>query len=258
MAKFTTRPVIMGRKGVVASGHYMATVAGFRIMEQGGNAIDAAAATCFCLNILEPQSNGIAGEVPTLIYSARDKKVYAISGVGWSPAAFTIEWCRENGIDPPMGTRGQMFNLNPDRPNALQPRKRQRATLTPSLVTREGQPHMVFGTPGGDTQDQITLQFFLNVVDFDMDIQEALDAPTTYSAHFPSSFYPREALTGKLVAEARISKEVIEALERRGHEVGLTGEWATGKAMGIRYNPDSGLIEGGVSPRHQIGYAIGS
>ena len=70
MAVFTTRPVIMGTRGVGTSGHYLATAAGFRIMEQGGNAIDAAAAMCFCLNLLEPQSNGIGGEVPTLLYSA--------------------------------------------------------------------------------------------------------------------------------------------------------------------------------------------
>lgn len=74
MSTFTTRPVVMGRRGVVTSGHYLATAAGFRIMEQGGNAVDAAAAMCFCLNQLEPQSNGIGGEVPTLIYSAKEKK----------------------------------------------------------------------------------------------------------------------------------------------------------------------------------------
>ena len=96
---FITRPVIMGTRGVVTSGHYLATAAGFRIMEQGGNAIDAAAAMCFCINVLEPQSNGIGGDVPTLIFSAKEKKAYAISGMGWSPKTFTIEWCRENGID---------------------------------------------------------------------------------------------------------------------------------------------------------------
>ena len=67
MAPFTTRPVIMARNGMVTSGHYLATAAGLRIMEQGGNAIDAAAAVCFCLNLLEPQNNGLGGEVPTLI-----------------------------------------------------------------------------------------------------------------------------------------------------------------------------------------------
>jgi len=99
MPTFTTRPVIMGTRGVVTSGHYLATAAGFRIMEQGGNAIDAAAAMGFCLNLLEPQSNGIGGEVPTLIYSAKERKGFAISGMGWSPKAFTIDWCREHGID---------------------------------------------------------------------------------------------------------------------------------------------------------------
>ena len=89
----------MGTHGMVTSGHYLATATGFKIMQQGGNAIDAAAATCFAINLLEPQSNGIGGEVPTLVYSANDKKAYSISGMGWSPKAFTIDWCRENDID---------------------------------------------------------------------------------------------------------------------------------------------------------------
>ena len=99
MAEFTTRPVVMGTRGVVTAGHYLAAAAGFRIMEQGGNAIDAAAAMCICLNLLEPQSCGIGGEVPTLVYSAKDRKTYAVSGMGWSPQEFSIDWCRDNGID---------------------------------------------------------------------------------------------------------------------------------------------------------------
>ena len=598
MARFTTRPVIMGTRGVVTSGHYLATAAGFRIMEQGGNAVDAAAAMCFCLNVLEPQSNGIGGEAPTLVYSARERKTFAISGMGWSPKAFTIDWCREHGIglipgdgylpacvpavvdtwatavarfgsmgftqvlqpaielaengfavygglheslaknvrrftdhypttgevyypdgrvpetgevlrnpdfasalrmmcraeggaqargrvagieaardvfykgeiaerivafmssnpvedvsgtenagllsyedmaewhaaveepatfnyrgldvhkcppwtqgpvflqqlallegfdlkkmghnsadflhtwiesaklafadreayygDPlfddvpmdvllskeyaarrrdligdaasmemrpgdvgngipeyatrdvaednrrslgvigravvevdltevhegdtthldavdregnmvtstpsggwlgtspvirglgfPMGTRGQMFYLNPDRPNALAPRKRPRATLTPSLVTRDGEPFMVFGTPGGDSQEQITQQLFLNYVEFGMNIQEALDAPTVRSMHFPSSFYPRAAQPGHLVAESRIAPEVIAELERRGHTVEMDGAWSGGKALAIRYDKANGVILGGASPKGDIGYAIG-
>ncbi len=594
---FTTRPVVMGRRGVVTSGHYLATAAGFRMMEQGGNAIDAAAAMCFCLNLLEPQSNGLAGEVPTLIYSATERKAYELSGMGWSAQAFTIDWCREHGIDLvpgdgylpacvpavvgtwaatlarfgtlsfgevlqpaidlaengyavydslynslasnvekftelypstgevylpggkapevgelhrnpewaatlrvlcraekaaagrgriagieaardafykgeiaerildfirtpvedasgsahagllsfedfadweaefnepvsvnyhgldvhkcsswtqgpvflqqltllegfdlaamghnsadylhtltecaklafadreahygdpkfddipfdrllskayaderraligetgslemrpgdvgggfpsyatgdvaednrralhvaarevrdlglghahvgdtthldavdhegnmvaatpsggwlgtspvirglgfPLGTRGQMFYLNPARPNALAPRKRPRATLTPSLVTRDGEPEMVFGTPGGDGQDQWTLQFFLNHVHFGMNLQEALDAPTVHSVHFPSSFYPREAYPGRLVAEGRIPGDVLVELERRGHEVEVTGDWVNGKPMGIRYGGPGGVIAGAVSPKGIIGHALG-
>jgi gamma-glutamyltranspeptidase/glutathione hydrolase len=577
----------MGTRGVVTSGHYLATAAGFRIMEQGGNAVDAAAAMGFCLNVLEPQHNGVGGEAPTLIYSAGEKEVYAICGVGWTPQALTIGWCRGNGVDLipgdgyvpacvpavvdtwatavarfgtmslsqvmqpaidlaeygfpvyedlhaslahnaakfgkrypttgaiycpggrapevgeitrnadwadtfklmrraehearrksrvagieaardvfykgeiaerivrfvadnpveddtgtahagllsyedlaewhatverpvtldyrgldvfkcptwtqglvflqqlailegfglaamghnsadylhtwiecaklafadreayygdplfddvpfnvllskeyaagrrgligpqasrelrpgdagrgipeyvtfdvregnrravearahacdtthldavdaegnmvastpsggwlpsspvveglgfPLGTRGQMFYLDARRPNALAPRKRPRATLTPTLVLRDGKPHMVFGTPGGDCQDQWTLQFFLNVVDFAMDLQEALDAPTVHSEHFPSSFYPREAHRARMVAEGRIPQDVIADLERRGHEVVVTGDWVNGKAMGIRYDGERGVIEGAVSPRGKVGYALG-
>jgi gamma-glutamyltranspeptidase/glutathione hydrolase len=598
MTSFTTRPVIMGTRGVVTSGHYLATAAGFRILEQGGNAIDAAAAMCFALNLLEPQSNGIGGEVPTLIYSARERKAVAVCGMGWSPKAFTVAWCREQGIDLipgdgflpacvpavvdtwavalarfgtmsftqvlqpaielaesgfplyqglhqsltanrskymelypttgevycpngrvpevgeifrnpawanalklmcrgeaaakhkgrvagieaardvfykgeiaeriiefienfpvedasgkahrgllsledlaewhatveepatltyrglevhkcppwtqgpvflqqvailegydlkamghnspaylhvliesaklafadreayygdplfdkvpldvllskayaakrqslvgekasrelrpgdvgwgvpgyatfevaadnrralqvaaravrdlglghahvgdtthldavdregnmvaatpsggwigsspvirglgfPLGTRGQMFYLNPERPNALAPRKRPRATLTPSLVTRQGEPFMVFGTPGGDAQDQWTLQFFLNHVEFGMNLQEALDAPTVHSLHFPSSFYPRAAYPGRVAAEGRIPGDAIAALERRGHEVTVIDGWANGKVMGIRYDKAQGVISGGASPRAMIGYALG-
>ncbi len=579
----------MGRRGVVASGHYLATAAGFRMLERGGNAIDAAAATCFCLNLLEPHQNGIGGEVPMLIYSARERKPYAISGMGWSPQAFTIEWCAQHGMDLipgdgylpactpaalgswamalarfgtlslgqvlqpaielaeqgypmhaelrehlltnfqkytevypttgqvylrdgrvpevgeifrnpdwanmlqalcraeasaaprgrlagleaatdafyrgpiaerivrfiqdhpmpdasgkthagllsyadlaewraaveepvsyhyrgldvhkcgpwtqgpvfvqqlailagydlkalghasaeylhtwiesaklafadreayygdplfdhtpfdvllsepynagrraqigasaslelrpgdvgrgrpdyvafdvagdnrrglrapgsghlgdtthldvvdgegnmvsatpsggwlgtspviaglgfPIGTRGQMFYLNPARPNALAPRKRPRATLTPSLVTRDGAPYMVFGTPGGDQQDQITLQFFLNYVDFGMDIQRALEAPLIYSAHFPSSFYPRDAYPGRVMVEKRIAAGVVADLEHRGHEVVRIDDMATGKMMAIRYDRERQVILGGVSPARTIGYAFG-
>lgn len=596
---FTTRPVVRGRIYAVTSGHYLATTAGFRMLEMGGNAIDAAAAMCFAINLLEPQNCGIGGEVPTLVYIAGEKKVYALSGQGWSPAAFTIDWCRENKIDLipgdgylpacvpsvvgtwamavarwgklsfsqilaptielaaegyplypglqrslnsnlkkftelypttgevylpkhsvpqagdlirnpdyarmlqlmceaengakakgrvagieaasdvfyrgeiahrivefiqqnpvmdasgvahaglltvedmaewhaeaiepvtttyrgldvfkcgpwtqgpvflqqlnlleqfdlagmghnspqylhtvieaaklafadreayygdpnfddvpmdallskeyaahrreeiddiasgemkpgsvmgiapawaatfdvaannrealdlmsmgevirpykikhghlgdtthldaidregnmaavtpsggwwgtspiirglgfPLGTRGQMFYLNPARPNALAPRKRPRATLTPTLVLKAGAPNMVFGTPGGDAQDQWTLQFFLNVVDFGMSVQEAIDAPTVHSTHFPSSFYPRDAYPKVVEAESRIAAETLDGLRRRGHSVNIVEGWSNGKVMGIRIN-DAQTLEAGVSPRGEIGHAM--
>jgi gamma-glutamyltranspeptidase/glutathione hydrolase len=161
------------------------------------------------------------------------------------------------GLGFPIGTRGQMFYLNADRPNALAGHKRPRATLTPSLVTRDGAPHMVFGTPGGDAQDQVTLQFFLNYVEFGMNIQEALDAPTVFSRHFPSSFYPRQAYPGHVTADSRIPSDVIAGLERRGHIVDNTKAWTGGKPMGIRLDRAKGVIAGGVAPKGNIGYALG-
>ena len=150
-----------------------------------------------------------------------------------------------------------MFYLNSARPNALAPHKRPRATLTPSLVTKDGCPYMVFGTPGGDSQDQWTLQFFLNHVVFGMDIQEAIDAPSVHSVHFPSSFYPREAFPGRIVAEGRIPEVVVRELRARGHQVEVTEDWINGKVLAARYDGERGIILGGASPRRKIGYAIG-
>lgn len=597
MTRFATRPIVMGMRGVVTAGHYLAAEAGLRIMHQGGNAIDASAAMCFCINFLEANSNGIGGEVPTLIYSSKDKKTYAISGMGWSPSSLTFEWCQKNNVDMipgdgyipacvpavvdtwalalarfgtmsfsqvlqpaieladdgfplypglhrsllasvskfenqypttaaiytpggkvpeigsvlrnpdyaktlrimcraengakgrgriagieaardafytgeiaekiidfisdnpvedengqthkgllsykdisewnatieeptsyeykgmeihksppwtqgptfvqqlalldgldvsglghnsaeylhlwiettklafadreayygdpdfddvpldvllskgyndqrreqisgeasmemipgdvgygvpdyvkrrviddnrlalglsapvempetgvhdhggdtthldavdfegnmvaatpsggwigtspvisglgfPIGTRGQMFYLNPDRPNALEPRKRPRATLTPTVVTKNNKPYMVFGTPGGDRQEQWTIQFFLNHVEFGMDLQEALEAPTLYSQHFPSSFYPRAAYPGLVMADPLIPSETLEMLRKRGHEIELLEAWSGGKVLTISYDADRGVISGAASPKGEIGYAL--
>ena len=115
---------------------------------------------------------------------------------------------------------------------------------------------MVFETPGGDTHDQWTLQFFLNYVGFGMNLQEALDAPTVHSVHFSSSFYPRKAFPGRVIAESRITSSVAKELEGKGHEVVNTGGWANGKVMGVRYDKAKGVIMGAVSPKGNIGYAI--
>ena len=116
---------------------------------------------------------------------------------------------------------------------------------------------MVFGTPGGDAQEQWTLQFFLNYIDFGMNLQEALDAPTVHSVHFPSSFYPRNAYPRRVMVESRVSPQVTGELKRRGHEVVMVDDWANGKVMGIRYDQEHGVILGGVSPKGNIGYALG-
>ena len=171
---------------------------------------------------------------------------------GWIPSSPVIE-----GLGFPLGTRGQMFYLDPDHANALAPRKRPRTTLTPSLAMKDGKPYMAFGTPGGDSQDQWTLQFFLNVIDFGMNLQEAIDAPTFHTNHFPNSFYPHNAKPGSLTVEARIPESVRDALGERGHKVTVGGEWNHGKVLAITFDPESGLISAGASPRGQIAYAMG-
>src|SRR5437660_2340075 len=97
---FTTRPVYMGMHGVIAAGHYLAARAGQRMFDKGGNAIDAAVASGFALDVLEPQSCGIGGEVPILVYSAKEGKPFAISGQGWAGKAATVKWFQKAKIDP--------------------------------------------------------------------------------------------------------------------------------------------------------------
>src|SRR5262245_41009290 len=89
---FTTRPVYMGCHGLIAAGHYLAARAGQRMFDKGGNAIDACVASGFALNLLEPHNNGLGGEVPILVYSAAEKKVFSISGQGFMGKAGTVEY----------------------------------------------------------------------------------------------------------------------------------------------------------------------
>ncbi len=182
---------------------------------------------------------------------AEGNMVSAVPSGGWIQTSPVIA-----GLGFPLGTRAQMFYLNPARPNALAPRKRPRTTLTPTLVTRNGDPFMEFGTPGGDSQDQWTLQFFLNTVEFGMDLAEAIDAPTFHSVHFPSSFYPREAYPGRLSAEGRIPQAVLAELERRGHEVEVVSDWAHGQVQAIMRDSD-GNLSGYCSRRRETGLALG-
>jgi len=186
------------------------------------------------------------------VIDAEGNMIAATPSGGWIQSSPVIP-----GLGFPLGTRAQMFSLDPEHPNVLAPGKRPRTTLTPSLVTKDGQPWMVFGTPGGDQQDQWTLQFFLNVVEFGMSVQEALDAPTFHSQHFPSSFFPRAQHPGLVVLEGRIPEAVREELRSRGHGIEVAGDWANGRVLGIRTDPARGLIFGGASPRLETGYAIG-
>src|SRR5579859_7581681 len=95
---FATRPVLQGTLGMVAAGHYLAAAIGLRLLEAGGNAIDAGVATGFALSLLKPQSVGIGGEVPILIHLAQQGRSLVINGQGWAPRAATIDWFRARGI----------------------------------------------------------------------------------------------------------------------------------------------------------------
>jgi gamma-glutamyltranspeptidase / glutathione hydrolase len=155
----------------------------------------------------------------------------------------------------PLGTRAQMFWLEEGLPNSLEPRKRPRTTLSPSLAFRGGEPYVAFGTPGGDQQDQWSLNFFLRHVDGGLNLQEALDAPSFDTNHFPSSFYPRESKPRQIEVEARFGHDVARELRERGHDVVVTGDWSLGRVSAVAR--ENGLLKGAANPRGMQGYAVG-
>jgi gamma-glutamyltranspeptidase / glutathione hydrolase len=101
---FTTRPEIDGTFGVVTSTHWIATAVGMAALEKGGNAFDAAVATAFTLQVVEPHLNGPGGDVPVIVHDVRKRKVEVICGQGPAPAAATIAHYRDEGLDMVPGT----------------------------------------------------------------------------------------------------------------------------------------------------------
>ncbi len=99
MSVFTTRPEILGTYGVVTSTHWIATAVGMSILEKGGNAFDAAVATGFVLQVVEPHLNGIGGDMPALVYSAETGVVEVICGQGTAPVNASVEHYRSEGLD---------------------------------------------------------------------------------------------------------------------------------------------------------------
>ncbi len=172
-------------------------------------------------------------------------------------------WLQSSPIIPELGmclgTRGQMFWLEEGLPNSLAPGKRPRTTLSPSMALRDGRPALAFGTPGGDQQDQWSIQLFLKHVHHGMNLQEAIDSPAFHSEHFPSSFYPRAARPGYLAVEGRMPPATVEALRARGHLVEVGGNWSEGRlcACGIEETPDGTVLKAGANPRGMQGYAVG-
>jgi gamma-glutamyltranspeptidase/glutathione hydrolase len=156
----------------------------------------------------------------------------------------------------PLGTRAQMFWLHEGLPSSLEPRKRPRTTLSPSLALRDGEPYLAFGTPGGDQQDQWQLGFFLGHVLFGLNLQAAIDAPVFHTDHFPSSFYPRQARPRQIEVEARFAPDVISRLRAQGHDVVVTEPWSLGRVSAVAREP-GGVLKAAANPRGMQGYAAG-
>jgi gamma-glutamyltranspeptidase / glutathione hydrolase len=156
----------------------------------------------------------------------------------------------------PLGTRAQMFWLEEGLPNSLEPRKRPRTTLSPTMAGRDGEPYLALGTPGGDQQDQWTLHVFLAHVHFGMNLQQSIDAPNHHTEAFPSSFYPRDMVRRHVAVEDRAGDETMRGLRERGHDVEVSGPWTLGRVSAVSRSRD-GELRAGANPRGMQGYAVG-
>ncbi len=171
-------------------------------------------------------------------------------------AAFTPSggWIRSSEVIPalgfPLGNRLMTCYLEPaHHPGLVAPFRRPRTTISPSLAYRRGEPWMVFGSMGGDQQDQWMLQFLLNRVVFGMNVQEAIEAPKFNSEHFPEYFAPHDFIPNRLRMEPRIAEDVRAELARRGHDLEIAGDWTEGYLLAAERNPDTGVLEAGCDPR---------
>jgi gamma-glutamyltranspeptidase/glutathione hydrolase len=174
-----------------------------------------------------------------------DRKGNVFSGTpsgAWLPSVIA----GDTGI--PFGSRLQTLLLTPGHPNTLQPGKRPRVTLSPTIVLKDGQPFLALSTPGGDNQDQALLQVLLNIIEFGMPPQEAVEAPRFQTEHFYASFAYHEFVPGKLNLENRIQKATADRLSAMGHRVSVTGEWSNSSAPTV-IKVSNGVLDGGADPR---------
>lgn len=145
--------------------------------------------------------------------------------------------------------RGDYYSLMPGTANALAPGKRPRSTLQSTLVTKGGKPLMAMGSPGGDDQCLRTMQTFLNMVEFGMNVQQAIEAPRWTTRAMPSSPFPHVMYPNDLGIEDRIPQDVRKKLGRKGHKVRAVGPWSTGSNGAIVIDQATGVISAGADPR---------
>ncbi|MFL5352077.1 gamma-glutamyltransferase family protein [Archangium sp.] len=169
---------------------------------------------------------------------------------GWLPAVIA----GRTGVG--LSQRMQSFVLDPaEGPfNVLEPGKRPRATLTPSLALKDGKPYLSFAVQGGDSQDQNLLQFFLNVVEFGMNVQEATEAANINSFQMRASFGKHETKPGKVLLSEQVPPWVRTELKRMGYEPTYE-ERTSGPINAIYFDREHGTLWGG-SSHHGEDYGI--
>jgi len=141
------------------------------------------------------------------------------------------------------GARLIINNNWPGHPNAIGPGKRPRTSLTPTLVMKNGKPFLAISVAGGDMQDQAALQIILDVIDFNMDIDKAMDSPRFSTNHFIGSFGQGRPRLGSLQLNNRIGEDTQNELSKRGHQVTSSRSNIGGIAM-LYIDQSTGIIHG--------------
>ena len=169
---------------------------------------------------------------------------------GWVPAVIA----GRTGVG--LSQRAQSFVTDAaDGPfNVMEPGKRPRVTLTPTLALRDGAPYLSFAVQGGDSQDQNLLQFFLNVVEWGMTVQQAVEAPNINSSQMRSSFGAHETRPGRLLVASSTPDSVRAALKRMGYTLEFA-ERTSGPINAIFFDRKHGTFWGG-SSHHGEDYGI--
>jgi len=190
----------------------------------------------------------------TTSIQAADKDGWVVSitpSGGWMPV------CIAGRTGMGMSQRMQSFVLDPaDGPfNVLEPGKRPRVTLTPTLAFKDGKPWLAFSVQGGDTQEQNLLQFFLNVVEFGMTVQEAVEAANITSYQMRTSFEDHKIEPGRLTLTPEVPSWVRRELKQMGYRLDFSDR-NSGPITAIMLDPEHGTIWGGAS-NHGDDYGIG-
>jgi len=190
----------------------------------------------------------------TTSVEAADDTGWAVSVTpsgGWTPAVIA----GHTGIGLSQRMQSFVLDLTEDPFNVLQPGKRPRATLTPSLALKDGKPFLVFSVQGGDTQDQNLLQFFLDIVEFGMTVQEATEAANITSYQMRDSFGDHRSFPGRLTLNTATPPWVRQELTRRGYQLEFE-ERSSGPINAIFVDRAHGTLWGG-SSNHGEDYGIG-
>ncbi|HVQ77455.1 MAG TPA: gamma-glutamyltransferase [Candidatus Binatia bacterium] len=188
--------------------------------------------------------------------------VAVIDAEGNGFSATPSDPCVDSPVVPGVGCvvspRGSQGWLTPGHPSEVGPGKRPRLTPAPAMALHGGRLFMAFGTPGGDVQQQAMLQVFMNVVEFGMRPQPAVEAPRFATRSFPDSFWPHGSAPGRLDMEQRIPAGTRTALAALGHTVNdwPDWDWRAGAVCAVVAGPD-GMLMAGADPRrgaHAIGW----